>query len=405
MNRRRATLLVGMVLVALNFRPAITSIPPVLEAVRADLGLSYAAVSLLTTVPTLLMGVFAFGAAAVSRRLGRERAILYTVALVGVGTAARVWGGNVAVLFATTVVVGVAIAVCQALLPSIVNDRFPDRAALVTGLYTTSLGVGATVAAGATAPLADVLGSWPGALAVWAAFAAVAAVVWWAVVVTGDRNGPAGAPRAVDPDQPADADADPGESSNPGLPWGDTGAWVLTLFFSGQTLLYYAELTWLAPLYVDLGWDAERAGFVLTLFVAAQIAGSLGIPALADRWTDRRPWLAVTVLANAAGLVGVVWFPFVNPWLWGAVSGVGMGGMFALGLTLPADLASDPDAVDGTTAMMTGVGYVVGAVGPFAIGGSRDLLGSYAPAFVALVALSGAMLATTAYFRPDRTVA
>jgi CP family cyanate transporter-like MFS transporter len=113
----------------------------------------------------------------------------------------------------------------------------------------------------------------------------------------------------------------------------------------------------------------------------------------------------VTVLANAAGLVGVVWFPFVNPWLWGAVSGVGMGGMFALGLTLPADLASDPDAVDGTTAMMTGVGYVVGAVGPFAIGGSRDLLGSYAPAFVALVALSGAMLATTAYFRPDRTVA
>ncbi|MBZ6494149.1 CynX/NimT family MFS transporter [Natrinema longum] len=386
MKRNRTVLLIGLLLVALNFRPAITSIPPVLEAIRADLGLSYTAVSLLTTVPTLLIGIFAFSAAPVSRLLGRERAILWATVLVGVGTALRVWGATAIVLFGTTVSIGIGIAISQTLLPSIVNDYFPERAALVTGLYTTSLGIGAAVAAGGTAPLTGVLGSWPRALAVWAVLAGIAAAVW-APISRSDDAGSRGA-----------------QSTQKRLPWRHTGAWITTLFFSAQTLLYYSELTWLAPLYVDLGWGTEQAGFVLTLFVIAQLGGSLGIPALADRWTDRRPWLVLAGVLNAIGLGGFVWFPFVSPWGWGILTGIGMGGLFALGLTLPSDLAPNADAAGRLTAMMIGVGYVVGAVGPVAIGGARDLLGSYGPSFIVLLGLNVAMLVTMLWFRPNRSV-
>jgi CP family cyanate transporter-like MFS transporter len=66
-------LLLGLVLVALNLRPALTSGSPVLESIRQDLGLSRAAAGLLTTIPTLCMGVFAFAAARVSERIGSHR--------------------------------------------------------------------------------------------------------------------------------------------------------------------------------------------------------------------------------------------------------------------------------------------------------------------------------------------
>ena len=144
---RRALVLAGLVLAALNFRPAFASVSPVLETVRQDLGLSRAAASLLTTIPVLCMGVFAFGAARIGDRVGLERGVLWTIVLIGIATAGRLAGDAALALFATTVLVGIGIAVGQALLPAVVKRYFPDRAALVTGLYTVGFNAGAAVAA------------------------------------------------------------------------------------------------------------------------------------------------------------------------------------------------------------------------------------------------------------------
>lgn len=385
-TRTRGLLLVGLVLVSFNFRPSITSIPPVIEAIRVDLNLGYATVSLLTAVPTFLIGFFAFVATPISRRIGRERAILWAAILIAVSTGLRLWGEVVAVLFGTTVLVGAGIAVAQALLPAVVLDYFPERAALVTGAYTASLGVGAAVAAGATAVLADALGGWSSALAFWAIPAGLAVAVFVPVVRSGISSSP-------DTDSPAGR-----------LPVLEPGAWMLAVYFSIDNVLYFSQITWLAPRYVDLGWGAERAGFLLTLFIVAQLSGSLGISALADRWHDRRPWLALSIALNAIGLVGVVRYPLVSPWAWAVLAGLGLGGLFALVLTLPVDLAPDASVADQLTPMMLGVGYVVGSAGPFVVGWSRDALGSYAPAFGGLVGLAVLMLAMTTWFGPNRTV-
>lgn len=387
-ERTRRLLLLGLLLVAFNFRPSITSIPPVIEAIRADVDLGYTAVSLLTTIPTFLIGLFAFVATPVSRLIGRERAIFWAVVLVTLSTGLRVWGANAVVLFGTTVLVGVGIAVSQALLPAVVLDRFADRAALVTGLYTASLGLGAAAAAGGTALLAETLEGWPVALAIWAIPGALAAIVLVPVVRTRSSS--------AEP---------PPEEGSAGSLWRDRGAVLLAVFFSLDNVLYFSQITWLAPLYVDLGWDAERAGFLLTAFIVAQLCGSLGISAVADRWRDRRPWLALTIGLNAIGLVGIVLFPSLAPWVWALLAGVGLGGLFALILTLPVDLASNAAVADRLTPMMLGVGYIAGSTGPLAVGWSRDALGSYTPAFVGLVGLTLLMLAMTGWFRPDRTVA
>ncbi|MDF2658422.1 MAG: major facilitator superfamily transporter, partial [Paenibacillus sp.] len=52
-------LLAAIFLAALNLRPVITSVAPLLQTIQANTGMSGVAASLLTTLPVLCMGVFA----------------------------------------------------------------------------------------------------------------------------------------------------------------------------------------------------------------------------------------------------------------------------------------------------------------------------------------------------------
>jgi MFS transporter, CP family, cyanate transporter len=116
-----APLLVGLLLVALNLRPAISSVPPGLETIRQDLGLGRAYLGLLTTIPVLCMSIFALAAPKISGRIGAERAVLWSVILIGVAVAGRLAAGQPGVLFITTLVAGIGIAVAQSLLPAVVK--------------------------------------------------------------------------------------------------------------------------------------------------------------------------------------------------------------------------------------------------------------------------------------------
>jgi CP family cyanate transporter-like MFS transporter len=162
-------------------------------------------------------------------------------------------------------------------------------------------------------------------------------------------------------------------------------------------------LTWLAPLYAGRGLDERQAATLLTVFALVQMPAALLIPALADRREDRRPWLALTIAFNILGLAGVGFIPLATPWApwaWAVALGIGTGGLFPLALTLPIDSSADQEETARLTAMTFFVGYLLAALGPFAIGGLRDVTGSYLVPFVALAALSAGMLAASFRFRP-----
>lgn len=127
------------------------------------------------------------------------------------------------------------------------------------------------------------------------------------------------------------------------LPWRSPRAWFISVFFGSQSLLYLSVLTWLPPLYVDRGLRPDSAGLLLLVLNLAQIPASIGSPALADRTEDRWPWLAVTTSLATGGFAGISVFPLLAPWVWVLLLGIGLGGLFALSLTLPADNAPDAD--------------------------------------------------------------
>ena len=187
----------GVVLLALNLRPALVAVSPLADTIRDDSGMSAAATSLLTALPLLCFGLLAPVAPRLGRRFGTERTLLATMVLICAGTALRMLDAVVA-LFAGTVVIGAGIAVANVLLPGLIKRDFPGRAGLMTGLYSMSLFGGAALAAGVTLPVQEASGmNWRTTLACWGALAVVAVVVWLPQLRARARDGAAAARQAA----------------------------------------------------------------------------------------------------------------------------------------------------------------------------------------------------------------
>jgi CP family cyanate transporter-like MFS transporter len=378
--------LVVVVAVALNLRPAIAAVPPVLDAIQRDLGLSATAAGLLTALPVVCMGAFAPAGAALARRVGPEAAVALALTLVAAGTLVRGLGPSAVALYGGTLVSGIGIALGGVLLPRVVKAWFPNRPGAVTGLYTAGLVTGAMLASAATVPLMNALGvGWPAAIAAWG-LPAAAALAAWVPVTRRLRTAAEPAPGPVR------------------LPWRSGVAWRVTLYMGSQSLLYYAALTWLSPLYLAEGWTADRAGLLLGLFSLTQIFSALAVPALADRTGDHRPWIALCVGAATVMLAAIGLAPTAAPWVWAAVLGLGVGGMFALALTLLVKLASSPAGAARLSGMALLVGYLLAATGPVLAGALYDAAGSYRAPFLALAGIGVATLAVGVSVRPSARV-
>ncbi|SDM51962.1 MFS transporter [Allokutzneria albata] len=357
---------VALFAAAANLRPAIAAVSPLVDRIRADLDLSATGAALLTTIPTLAMGVCAPLGAYVGRRFGLQRGVLFGLAVIAVATAARLAGASTWLQLSSAAVVGAGIAIAQTLLPAVVKTRFATRASLVTGVYTAGLGFGGAVAAGVSAPLADLLASWPGALASWAVLAVAGMVTWSA------------AKRSLGLDEVA-ALAGP---ATRGLPWRSGLAWRITVLSAVNSALYYCELAWVVPLlHSDGGHGAAASGIMLTVMISIQVVAMLAVPALLGENRDKRGGLAFTMTVTAAGFLGLAIAPGTATWLWIIALGLGHGGLFTLVLTMPVVVSRDAGEAGRISAMAFFVGYGSAALAPVLVGALRDGTGDFRLAF------------------------
>jgi CP family cyanate transporter-like MFS transporter len=377
-------LLGALFLAGLDLRAPIASVPPLVPRISSDLTLSGAAAGLLTTVPVLCMGVFAPSAQRVAARVGRELTVVAALTALTAGLLLRLSGSVVVLLYLGTFLAGVGIATAQTVLPGIVKDHFPRHAGAVTGLYLVAMSGGAALAAGTAVPLADAVGSWAPALAVWTAPAAVALAAWG--VVTRRQRAVAQAPVGG------------------ALPWHSPTARLLTAYLAVQSTLFYSQLAWISPAYVDRGWSGARAGLLLSVFNAVQLVAALVVPAWSDRMVDRRPLLFLAVGCSLVGMVALVAAPELAPWPAMAVLGFGQGAGFGLGLVMLATYAASPADAARLSAMAFLVAYLLAAAGPVLVGAAHDAAGSFTPAFGALLAIDVAQLWVVSRFVPGRRV-
>ena len=367
---RPRMLLFGMAvfLLAVNLRMGVASIGPVLPDVVHDLRTTLVYGSLLTTAPVLMMGLGSPLSARLAARIGIERTVVVALTIVFGATLVRLWTGTPMTLLLSAIVLGSGIAAGNTMLPAVVRRYFPTAATLLTGIYAVGINAGAGVAAYGTPRLAQTLPStWHGALAAWAAVAAVAIVVWVVISVRSPRM------PALLTEKPSPAHA-----------------WMAALFFGLQSMTYYGILAWLAPLYEELGWSKSQAGLLISVFTITQLVGAMAASSAVQRTGRLVIGLRVTALVSGVGLVLVAFTPGSAPWLWAAILGVGVGGIFPLTLVIPLAKTSSIGETRSVTASMLLYGYMLGATGPFIVSVLRTASGGFALPFVALAAACAA---------------
>ena len=351
-------LLLGLILVALNLRPALSSMAPMLSEVSKSLGLSAVQAGLLTTLPVLCLGLFAPLAPVLARRFGAERVVLGILLMLAGGIIVRSSFGEIG-LFAGSVMAGASIGVIGVLLPGIVKRDFPKQAGTMTGVYTMALCLGAAMAAGATVPLSEHFDkSWALGLGFWVVPAFVAAL-FWLPQVGGQKHGAHNVAYRVR-----------------GL-LRDPLAWQVTLYMGLQSSLAYIVFGWLPSILIGRGLTPTQAGLVLSGSVIVQLASSLAAPWLATRGKDQRLAIVVVMLLTLSGLFGCLYAPINGLWSWAILLGLGQGGAFSLALTLIVLRSRDAHVAANLSSMAQGFGYTLASMGPFAVGIVHDWTGGW----------------------------
>jgi MFS transporter, CP family, cyanate transporter len=350
-------LLVALFLGALALRPQIVGIGPLLPQIQDDLGVSHAVAGLLGTIPVLCMGLFAPPAPHVLQWLGSRVAIFAAIALIGIAGLARAFAPGAVGVILLTFPVGIGIGIAGALLPVAVKERFADRPAFATGIYTTGINTGSALSAALAVPLAAIAGGWRGSLAAFSAVTIALAGAWLWQTRRGETRRLARA-------QPLR------------LPLRNPVAWTLVAMFALLATGFYGLNSWLPDSYVERGWSEESAGALLAVLNVASIPGGLAIAALADRRGSRRFYLVLLGSLQVGAMLGVLLAPG-GGWLWALVFGISNGGLFSLIMTLPLDVADTPAGVGAAAALMLGGGYTLGALSPLALGAVRDATGSF----------------------------
>jgi MFS transporter, CP family, cyanate transporter len=354
----------AVVLLALNLRTLVAGLPPLLDDVRGDLGLSGFAGGLLTTLPVLGFGAFAPLAPRFSRRVPVERLLVGCMLLTAAAAALRGAGGA-APLFLGCALAGFAVAIAQVLIPVFIRARHPDATGTLTGAYSSSLTLGAAIASALAVPLEEWLGTWQASLAAWSVPALIAAVVW--------------TPMAVRSRTPVRGD------SPPGL-WGNRLAWSVSLFMGMQSMAFYAGLSWIPTILEDHGYSAGTAGALQAMSALVQLAPAFLTPVLAARRPNQVGLLWWIVLLQLVGALGLLLAIDVAP-LWIVILGIGQGGALGLGLILPVLRGGGAAAVASLTAMSLCVGYIVAAAGPWLLGAVHDATGGWTAALIVFAAI------------------
>lgn len=381
--------LVGVVLVSLNLRTAVTSLSPLLGVIDAEIGLGAAGMGLLGMVPTAMFAVWGVLTPVVLRRMGLEALTVLAMAAAAIGQVLRAVAHDPWVMGAGSLIALAGMGIGNVVAPPLVKKYFPRHVAAVSMAYITGLQLGTVVPALVAVPVEEAAG-WRVSIGWWAALAVVAAIPWvieilrpgvpTGVITPVDTasagTAPADTADAVTATDPAATDAAATASASAHSaaaqpqrirPWRSPVGVALALFFGTNSLSTYAFFTWLPAVAESIGMSRAEGGLALAVYSAIGLIAALVVPWAAGRFEDPYAVVVVSVVAYLAGFAGLLWAPGVAPWLWICLLGVGPS-TFPLCLTL-INLRTRTEA--GSAALSgfaQGVGYTAACLGPIVFG-------------------------------------
>ncbi len=346
-------LVTGILLIAMNLRPAITALSPLAERMHAA-GLSRSLIGSLTTVPLILFGAVGLWAGWIGQRLGFARALGLGLAVLALGCFLRSHSGDDVMSWRIggTILIGAGIALGNVLLPGLVKSRFPNHVGLMTSLYATAMNLGAASGIAFAVPLANRLaGGWNAALASWGIFALAILLVWspqmWPRPAARARKHPLAGVLSLARQK---------------------RAWQITIYMGMQSTVFYSTVAWLPTVLQERGMGENEAAYWVTALQLMGCVASLIIPTLAGRRESQSFWIVGCTGSIIVGLTGVLALPVALTIYPVLLLGIGLNGGFGMVLLIIALRSKSPDTAASLSSMAQAGGYLLSAPGPWLVG-------------------------------------
>lgn len=364
----------GIVLIAFNLRPAITSLGPLVGMIQEDVGLAHWSAGLLMSLPLVVFAFMSPLVPKIANKLSNELTLIIGLTSLLIGIAIRSIPMTF-FLFAGTLLAGLGIAIGNVLLPAVVKEKFPEKFGLMTSVYSTSMGLIASLASGISIPLAtDFNLGWQGAQIVWTIPVVVAILLWIFLRKSNGRDS-----KSIQQVM--------GSSSN--RLWRTPLAWQIAIFMGFQSFLFYVTISWLPEILHSHGISMGTAGWMLSFTQLVGLPASFFIPVLAGR-SRSQVWIAFTLglcaVVGYSGLLLGTSYPILILSI--ILIGVALGGSFPLALTFIGLRARNANQAAALSGMTQSTGYLLAAVGPLFIGYLFDLAHSWTIPIFALILVS-----------------
>jgi CP family cyanate transporter-like MFS transporter len=351
-------------------RLTMLAVPPLIPLIHHDLHLDEKGVGALVSLPILVLALASVPGSLLIAKLGVRGALIAGLGAVAVFGALR-GSGSTSILFATTFLMGVGVAVSQPAFPSLVREWFPTRIAIATAVYSNGILIGETLPVTLTTPvgvLPAAHGDWRWALALWSILVVASAI---AIGIAAPARGrKLAVPARWWPS------------------WLEGQALRIGLVIGMASAVYFGANAFI-PDYLD---QTGRHGLITPMLVALNAAQLLTAPAVA-LWptllTGRVGFIGAAALMGIAQ-IGIVLTP--GPWVvgWALVLGFSTALAFIVTLTLPPRLAAAGDVHRMSAAVFT-IQYATAFVVPLIAGALWDASGLALLAFIPGVAASAVM--------------
>jgi CP family cyanate transporter-like MFS transporter len=379
-----------VVCLGINLRVHLGTVPALFPEIDATLHLTNATYGCLTATAIGTMGLSAPLGPWLSVRVGVVKSVALLMLVLAAGGVLRVLASSTPMLFVCSVIGGIGMGGASAVLPGLIARVIPARAGTVTGLYSSVMALGLGLAALASRPLMHILGSWERSLAVWGVLAAAVAALW---LVVASR-----VPQWFPPRHST------GALPVIGLPWRSRTAWLVTLQVSTPMVVGLSCVSWLVPLWLERGGTESTGATLLLMFQAIQLLGALTLPVISDRLPDRRLVLAFSLTVMLLGVLVLLADPLPLMVVGLAVTGLGIGGMTALGLVLIGDVGRDPLESARMGALAFLIAFLAAAAAPALLGLLRDITGGQQAGLAVLAVVVVGALAASRKLDPTRPI-
>lgn len=340
-------MILGVFLIGANLRLPITMMPPLLNTLSASGILPKSLAGFVTSIPLVMFAIMSPVIGKLGAKYGPGRVLTFAASALVLGAGLRLipnaWGLLIGTAFA-----GLGITGGNVLLPALIKSEFPHRIAVMTTMYTTAMGLVASVGTGTSGLLAKQVGPTM-TMAAFGAVSVITLVVWLGVLPQLQNHQTAHAAQGVKVSLTK-----------------ERLAWLIALFFGLQSVLYYSLLTWLPSIWQNAGFDAVTAGTLATIFQLFGLPLNMLTPTLAERKHGLTTVVLIAAGGFVIGLVGVLIGPSVF-WiqaLMAIIMGAGSGAAFSICIVFFQKKTQTAQGTASLSGMAQSGGYILAAIGP-----------------------------------------